>query len=164
MVTEDEVCRGVDLARFDEIDDESERQRILVAESARFASAFGRLMDARSCAGFSYPRLRVLEILASNGPTIMRDIAQWLGVTPRNMTAVVDALEDAALVTRQPHPADRRATLVELTEEGWSVMHTALRPTVDSMAPLFGSFTQREQHQFLACLIKLRDAMDCNEK
>ena len=38
--------------------------------------------------------------------------------TPRNVTGLVDALEDAGLVERRPHPTDRRAIHVTLTKQG----------------------------------------------
>jgi DNA-binding MarR family transcriptional regulator len=164
MSVDPDGCGPVELVHFDAVDDEDTRQRILVAEAARFVSAFGRLMDARTCTGFSYPRLRVLEILAESGPMIMRDVADRIGVTARNMTAAVDALEDAELVVRRPHPDDRRATLIELTDEGRTMIETALAPTVDVMTRLFGDFNRREQRQFLSGLIKLREAMACGER
>jgi DNA-binding MarR family transcriptional regulator len=159
MTVDSDGCGSVDLAQFDTIDDEATRQRILVVEAARFVSSFGRLMDARSCAGFSYPRLRILEILAEGGPTIMRDVADRIGISARNMTAAVHALEEAGLVVRRPHPDDRRATLIDLTDEGRSMIDTVASPAVDVMTRLFGHFTRREQRQFLSGLIKLREAM-----
>jgi DNA-binding MarR family transcriptional regulator len=63
----------------------------------------------------SVPRLRLLYELHCNGPRKMTDLADSLGVTPRNVTALVDGLEAEALVRRVPHPSDRRVTMVEIT-------------------------------------------------
>src|SRR3990170_8366073 len=63
----------------------------------------------------SVPRLRLLYELHCNGPRKMADLADRLGVTPRNVTALVDGLEAESLVRRAPHPTDRRITMVELT-------------------------------------------------
>jgi DNA-binding MarR family transcriptional regulator len=63
----------------------------------------------------SVPRLRLLYELHCNGPRKMADLADTLGVTPRNVTALVDGLEAEALVRRTPHPTDRRVTMVEIT-------------------------------------------------
>lgn len=41
-----------------------------------------------------------------------------LQVHPTSVTNAVDRLEKAGLVRRTPHPSDRRATLIELTDEG----------------------------------------------
>jgi DNA-binding MarR family transcriptional regulator len=63
----------------------------------------------------SVPRLRLLYELHCNGPRKMADLADSLGVTPRNVTALVDGLEAESLVRRVAHPSDRRVTIVEIT-------------------------------------------------
>jgi DNA-binding MarR family transcriptional regulator len=63
----------------------------------------------------SVPRLRLLYELHCNGPRKMTDLADCLGVTPRNVTALVDGLEGESLVRRVAHPSDRRVTIVEIT-------------------------------------------------
>jgi DNA-binding MarR family transcriptional regulator len=52
------------------------------------------------------------------GPTNQGTLARELGVSPRNITGLVDGLEAAGLVERAPHPHDRRPTLVTLTDDG----------------------------------------------
>lgn len=41
-------------------------------------------------------------------------------MSARNITGLVDGLAATGFVTRDPHPTDRRATLVTLTEHGAS--------------------------------------------
>ncbi len=47
-----------------------------------------------------------------------RTLSQALRVSPRNVTALLDALEAGGYVARGRHPTDRRATLVRLTDRG----------------------------------------------
>ena len=68
--------------------------------------------------GLSRARATVLSQLHVRGPLMQRELSQTLGVTPRNVTGLVDGLEHAGLVRRQPHPHDRRATQVRLTASG----------------------------------------------
>ena len=138
---------------------EAERRRLLVAETARFTSAFLRWMEGRACDGLTYTRLRLLQTLHCGGPAIMRDLGDQLGVSPRNMTAMVDALEDAQLVVRRPHPTDRRATLVELSASGAREAEQALEPRLDAMAELFEGFSPGEQQAFAEALIRLGRAI-----
>ena len=138
--------------------DEASRRRVLVAQTARFAAAFARWMDSQACDGLTYPRLRVLEALATNGPMMMRALADQLGISARNTTAVIDALETAGLVARQPHPTDRRATLVELTPGGAGAT-TTLEPTFDALGQLFDGFAPKDEKQFFASVTRLLDAM-----
>lgn len=72
-------------------------------------------------AGESVPRLRLLYDLYRNGPRKMADLADTLGVTPRAVTTLVDALEAEDLVRRSAHPTDRRITLVELTADAHGI-------------------------------------------
>ncbi len=146
---------GVSLAGLPE----AERRRRLVAETVRFTSAFLRWMEGRACGGLTYARLRLLQALHCGGPAIMRDLGVQLGVSPRNMTAMVDALEDAHLVVRRAHPTDRRATLVELSASGAREAEQALEPRLDAMAELFEAFSAAEQQAFADALAQLGRAM-----
>lgn len=51
-------------------------------------------------------------------PLPMGDLAARRHCDPSNITGLVDRLEDKGLVTRSPHPTDRRVKRVELTAEG----------------------------------------------
>ena len=63
-------------------------------------------------------RASVLWSLHHRGPVTQRQLAEALGVTPRNVTGLLNALERDGFAIREPHPTDRRATLVSLTEKG----------------------------------------------
>jgi len=72
-------------------------------------------------------RTAVLWVLHGSGPVTQQTLATALEVTPRNVTGLVDALEATGFVRRRPHPTDRRATLVELTETGEQATTTMVR-------------------------------------
>ena len=94
-----------------------EDRRALAQEALQFVRAFDIWTRRASVAkaGESVPRLRLLYELHCNGPRKMADLADTLGVTPRAVTTLVDALEGEDLVRRSAHPTDRRITMVELT-------------------------------------------------
>jgi DNA-binding MarR family transcriptional regulator len=107
----------------------------------------------------SYVRLRLLQALHCNGPAIMRDLGTELGASPRNMTALVDALEDASLVVRRPHPSDRRATLVELSPAGVREAEQSLGDHLDAMSAIFAELSEADRQQFSAAMTRLMEAM-----
>lgn len=72
--------------------------------------------------GLGFARGRVLWALRESGPVLMRALSQALGVAPRTVTGLVDALEADGWVTRSPHPADRRATIISLTPAAETIM------------------------------------------
>ena len=71
--------------------------------------------------GLTTSRAHLLWVLRETGPTTQRVLAEALGVSARNVTGLVDALEETGFVTREPHPTDRRATLVTPTRRGAEV-------------------------------------------
>jgi DNA-binding MarR family transcriptional regulator len=92
----------------------------LVKLAGRFAHAYMRWLRARmeESGGRNPTQVQLLHILSCQGPHKMNDLGQHLGVTARNVTKLVDALEQEGLVCRQDVPGDRRAVLVQLTDAG----------------------------------------------
>jgi DNA-binding MarR family transcriptional regulator len=68
--------------------------------------------------GLTTARTHLLWELHQLGPSTQQALAKALGVTPRNVTGLVDALESHGYVQRRPHPRDRRALLVTMTDVG----------------------------------------------
>ncbi|ATW47220.1 MarR family transcriptional regulator [Streptomyces peucetius subsp. caesius ATCC 27952] len=85
--------------------------------------------------GLTTARAGVLWALFHDGPMTQRALATQLGVTPRNVTGLLDALQEDGMVVREAHPTDRRAMLVSLTKEGRSVT-SALRGGRDELAAM----------------------------
>lgn len=85
----------------------------------RVTTVLSDAMEADLAArGLTRARATVVAVLARLGPSNQRALADLLRVTPRNVTGLVDGLEGAGLVVRSPHPEDRRASLVSLTDAG----------------------------------------------
>jgi DNA-binding MarR family transcriptional regulator len=90
----------------------------LIATSHRIQRVFNtRLSRQKSAVKLSGPRLRLLLAVEAVGRLRMGDVAEDLGITARTVTTLVDALEREGLLVRLPDPTDRRATLLELTEQ-----------------------------------------------
>jgi DNA-binding MarR family transcriptional regulator len=89
----------------------------------------------------------------------MSSLRHELGVTPRSVTALVDALEADALVCRLPHPTDRRATIVKLTDEGHRVISGRYDAHADRAARVFARLDERDQRELLRLLRQLSDAL-----
>jgi DNA-binding MarR family transcriptional regulator len=103
--------------------------------------------------GLTRARATVLARLHRVGPTNQRTLALELRVSPRNITGLVDGLEAAGLVVRAPHPRDRRATLVTITDAGTDAA-TALADDERALARFL--FTDRPAPE----LARLVDGLD----
>jgi DNA-binding MarR family transcriptional regulator len=76
------------------------------------------MTDGLARMGLTEARAHLVWELQARGPCTQRALASALHVTPRAITALVDSLVETGFVTREPCPADRRATLVTFTELG----------------------------------------------
>jgi DNA-binding MarR family transcriptional regulator len=76
---------------------------------------------------------QVLAGVADGGPGTQLALAQQLGVDRTVMTYLLDDLEQAGLIERQPDPADRRARRVVITEAG-RVVHCTLQERMAQVA------------------------------
>ncbi|WP_235022513.1 MarR family winged helix-turn-helix transcriptional regulator [Amycolatopsis alkalitolerans] len=82
----------------------------------------------------------VLMAAAQHGGLAQRELGDLLGIDPSAVVALVDDLQTAGLVRRDPHPDDRRTRLVVLTDEGLKTFGeaAALASKIDdeTLAPL----------------------------
>ena len=132
----------------------------LVDEFAAFGPCYMKWVRSRlGEGGISYARMRLLGALHSGGPQIMSSISDELGVTRRNVTALVDALEEEGLVQRKPHPTDRRATIIELTEQGFETTNSMYEEHRAAVAALFADLSEEDRGELTRLLGSLREAL-----
>jgi DNA-binding MarR family transcriptional regulator len=133
----------------------------LADATMEFVLAFDAWMKkaSQASAGESIARLRLLYELHCNGPRKMADLAGSLGVTPRNVTALVDALEGDHQVRRLAHPTDRRITIVEISGGSATVEHQvdALRRAI---ADLFAGASEADRDAFARVLEKISSEIE----
>ncbi|TQE27905.1 MarR family transcriptional regulator [Streptomyces ipomoeae] len=110
--------------------------------------------------GMTVPRATLLMGLTlKSEPAGMGELGEPLGMSPRNMTVLVDGLEKEGLVRRVSHPHDRRVKLVELTPAGRRVVEQELGPSHAAAAALFDDFTPEERAELLRLLVKVGDSL-----
>jgi len=91
--------------------------------------------------GLTPAQERAMRMIARNEePLRMTEIADRLGIVPRSLTTVIDALEEDGLVRREVDPRNRRAILLHLTDRGTAVRdelrEARRRAAEDLFAPL----------------------------
>lgn len=130
---------------------------LLARAFASFGPAYVKWLRACFAAGgVSFPRMKLLGALHAGGPQIMSALGDELGVTARNVTALVDALEGEGLVRRVPHATDRRATVIELTPAGAKHgVEMSSGGHLDKVAELFRELSAAEQEQLSDLVAKL---------
>jgi MarR family transcriptional regulator, organic hydroperoxide resistance regulator len=93
--------------------------------------------------GLTAVQAKVLLLLQPDGAMTMRTIAGQLQYDASNLTGVVDRLEALGAVRRQPHPHDRRAKGVLLTESGQRTRKAFWERLTNRSGPL-GKLNNRE--------------------
>ena len=110
------------------------------------------MTDSLAREGLTESRAHLLWQLQQRGPCTQRTLAADLNVTPRNITALVDGLVATGFVTREPHPSDRRATLVTFTERGRATAQGLLDGHRRLARQLFAGLPEDAFDGFDACL------------
>jgi DNA-binding MarR family transcriptional regulator len=101
-------------------------------------------------------QFRALRMLNHHGAIRLSDLSGRLHIAPRSATEVVDALESRGLVERRPDPSDRRATLVELTAHGTSVLGAIRAARGTEAERLFDRLTPADRDHLARILRQLQ--------
>jgi DNA-binding MarR family transcriptional regulator len=88
-------------------------------------------------------------------PLTPAELADRTGVTRATMTGLVDTLERAGLVTRTPHPEDRRMMCVGLTKRGERLLADIMPEHFRRMAWLMAPLSENERKTFVRLLSKV---------
>ena len=105
-------------------------------------------------------RARLLMTLQCHGSCKMTDIGGYLDVTPRSVTKLVDGLEQEGLVVREPHPHDRRITLIRLTPQGILVCKESALANHAAVTARYEHLTPADRQHLARILNKLIDALN----
>jgi DNA-binding MarR family transcriptional regulator len=109
--------------------------------------------------GLTFARYEALVLLtfSRTGPLPMRVMGERLQLHPTSVTNIVDRLQADGLVRRIPHPTDRRATLVEITDTGSDLLEKATKSVTAIDFGLTGLSPEQET-QLTELLGKVRRA------
>jgi DNA-binding MarR family transcriptional regulator len=107
--------------------------------------------------GISPSQLRALGTLMQHGPVRSGALAEYLRIAPRSATEVVDALADRGLVERRPDPADRRATLLAVTDAGAELGHAVQAARASEADRVFAALDDADRAELERLLRLLAD-------
>jgi DNA-binding MarR family transcriptional regulator len=128
----------------------------LAALVAQFGKAYTRkIFTEMGRAGTTPARARLLMTLQCHGSCKMADLGTYLSVTPRSVTKLVDGLESEGLLVRQPHPDDRRITMIRLTADGMQVCKESALANHAAVSAIYEQLSSAERQQFSRILKKL---------
>lgn len=104
------------------------------------------------------PQLRVLVMLATQGPLNLVKVAGSLGVHPSNATRAVERLVVAGLVHRRDDPSDRRNVVLTLTVQGQALVDSVFEHRRAAVEKVVQLMPQSKRRALPAALESFADA------
>lgn len=118
-----------------------------------------RIAVALAPLGLRVPHHSVLRVLAE-GPYTQVALADFLHADRMTMVRLIDDLERAGLVRRNPNARDRRAYDVTLTTEGQAILAQTHAAVSAADAALLAPLSVEEQVRFQEMLVRVIEAHD----
>jgi DNA-binding MarR family transcriptional regulator len=127
----------------------------LAEQFTEVARQFKRLSAQARVGDLTNARYELLYIVHLRGTQPMNTIARAVGVTPRSLTDMVDALEASGYLRRRPNPLDRRGVLLELTDSGVTMVRAGQRSRMALAAQIFDPLDDGERVTLSELLTKI---------
>ena len=102
--------------------------------------------------GLTASRAHALWVLGHAGASTHGQLADALGIVPRSVTDLVNALVALGLTERQPDPSDRRVSVVTLTKKGRALFRDLEDQQRGFANALFGQLNEEELATFIASM------------
>lgn len=111
-------------------------------------------------AGVAPPHEIVLLYLHDHGPVPQTELVHYLGRDRSTVTATLQAMERAGLVTRTPSASDKRAMIVRLTRKGRNAVPRALAAWHELERRTTRTLSATQQANLMKALAAVRDALN----
>jgi MarR family transcriptional regulator, lower aerobic nicotinate degradation pathway regulator len=100
----------------------------------------------------------VMTIVAARPGITQQQLYEKTAIDPSSMVAVIDELESMGLAERQPHPDDRRAHTIFLTDLGQTALKRARLRAAELQRDFFAALTAEELRTLHTLLRKLAES------
>ncbi|MER6925526.1 MarR family transcriptional regulator, partial [Streptomyces spiralis] len=121
------------------------------------AAARGRALvaDALAAEGMKMWHHVVLSAVRDLAPVAQADLGRSVGLDPKDLVGVLNDLQSAGLVLREPDPRDRRKNAVSLTDEGARLLTRCEKAAREANDELLAPLSPPERDRFMALLIRV---------
>ncbi len=104
------------------------------------------------------PQLKSLFFISNRGSSSPGRLAAALGVTPPNVTGIVDRLVEQGLVARRESESDRRVLLLGITEKGDAILADLREWRTNTMTEVLSKLNEEELEGLVKGLRSLVEA------
>lgn len=124
------------------------------------ARLWRRMRDSTPSTGLTQTEASVLFSTARRGPVRMSDLARDEDLNPTMLSRVVAGLAERGLLERVQDPADRRAVIVQATEQAADLREQVLRARTDVLAAHLERLSPRDARALERALPVLERLVD----
>jgi DNA-binding MarR family transcriptional regulator len=103
----------------------------------------------------SFLHLHTLHYIWEQDTANMKEIANFLHITPPSATSVVNSLVAKGLLTRVGSESDRRAIKLQITKSGGRLLHDSFKRMTAFLEKNIDKLTETEKQNFLSILNKI---------
>jgi DNA-binding MarR family transcriptional regulator len=104
--------------------------------------------------GLRLQQFAVMNVVAAHPGWTQQALGDSTHIDPSTMVQVLDALAEAGLAERRPHPEDRRKHTIHLTDEGSKLLLKARRAAKRAGEESFGALAEDERETLRRLLRK----------
>jgi DNA-binding MarR family transcriptional regulator len=97
----------------------------------------------------------VLSAVRDLAPVAQADLGRGVGLDPKDVVGILNDLQSAGLVVREPDPRDRRKNAVSLTGEGARLLKRCERAARAANDELLAPLTDGERERFVEMLRRI---------
>ncbi|MFK0291835.1 MarR family winged helix-turn-helix transcriptional regulator [Streptomyces sp. NPDC090442] len=126
--------------------------RVLVGVSARSLAAVEDTV--------TLPQFRLLVALSTHSDANLSTVADLLGVNPSTAMRMIDRLTAAGLTERRANPANRRESLIQLTEDGGRIVDEVTARRREEIASIVSRMDPAQGQALVEALTAFATAAD----
>jgi len=120
-------------------------------------SAFRRKLSdmfKKEAEDFKCPASQIdaLVYIAKKGNPSMKEIANYLKITPPSATAIIETMQKKKLITRSTNIKDRRTIKIVLTPKAWKLFKSFHDHKITVIEKMFSSLQDSDQKQLIRIL------------
>lgn len=101
----------------------------------------------------------ILHGLHHMGPCSAALLAKKFNVSSARMTKMLAQLEEEGLITRTPHPSDKRQSIVEISAAGEELLHGNMQRILQLTAQVFEGMGEKDARELVRLMSKMSEVM-----
>lgn len=111
-------------------------------------------MQAEKDRNFSFLQFIALRFIKEKKP-LMKEVADFLAITPPSATSIINTLTEAGLVNRLTEKTDRRIVRIAITKKGENSLEKWHKKIAGNMRKRLEKLNKSEQENLASILTKL---------